>query len=110
MQSKDLQFKTDFQIVLGDEHSQAAEMTLAPGDAEGGENNRHRAADQWLFVFSGGGLAIVNGQHVPLREGTLLFIKRGQFRNTGSAPLRTVNFYVPPAYDEQGGPLPAGRP
>jgi hypothetical protein len=30
-------------------------------------------------------------------------------RNTGRAQLRTLNFYVPPAYRQNGDPLPRGR-
>jgi hypothetical protein len=48
MQHKHLQFGTGFRVVLGDEHSQAAQMTLGPGETEGGPDNRHRGADQWL--------------------------------------------------------------
>jgi mannose-6-phosphate isomerase-like protein (cupin superfamily) len=87
--------------VLPDEHSQAAQMTLAPGETEGGPENRHWGADQGLFVVSGAGEAVVNDERVELREGTLLLIQRGEtqeIRNTGQGPLRTLNVYVPPAY------------
>ena len=40
-------------VVLGDEHSQAAQMTLAAGETEGSPNNRHRGADEWAYVVSG---------------------------------------------------------
>lgn len=112
MQHKYLQFGQGFRVVLGDEHSQAAQMTLAPGEAEGGPENRHRGADQWLFVVSGTGLAVVSGERVELREGTVLLIQRGEtheIRNTGDAPLRTLNVYVPPAYTDDGEERPAGR-
>lgn len=112
MQHKHLQFGHGFRVVLGDDHSQAAQMTLAPGEAEGGPDNRHRGADQWLYVVSGTGLAVVNGERVELREGTLVLIQRGdahEVRNTGTAPLRTLNVYVPPAYTPGGDELPAGR-
>jgi mannose-6-phosphate isomerase-like protein (cupin superfamily) len=112
MQHKQLQFGKGFRVVLGDAHSQAAQMTLAPGDSEGGDDNRHSGADQWLFVHSGEGVAIVEGERVELREGTLLLIQRGdahEIRNTGSTPLKTVNIYVPPAYTKSGNELPAGR-
>jgi hypothetical protein len=33
LQHKRLQFWHGFKVVLGDEHSQAAQMTLAPGEA-----------------------------------------------------------------------------
>lgn len=113
MQHKHLQFGTGFKVVLGDEHSQAAQMTLAPGETEGGPDNRHRGADQWLFVVSGMGEAVVNGKKVPLRAGTLVLIQRGdihEIRNTGRGPLKTLNVYVPPAYTPAGNERPAGRP
>jgi mannose-6-phosphate isomerase-like protein (cupin superfamily) len=112
MQHKHLQFGTGFRVVLGDKHSQFAQMTLAPGETEGDAENRHRGADQWLYVVSGTGLAIVEGERVELREGTLILIERGdrhEIRNTGSKPLQTVNCYLPPAYTDDGNELPAGR-
>lgn len=112
MQHKHLQFGHGFRVVLGDEHSQAAQMTLAAGQAEGGPDNRHKGADQWLYVVSGTGVATVEGRRVELREGTLVLIQRGErheVHNTGEAPLRTLNVYVPPAYTEDGEELPAGR-
>ena len=112
MQLKHLQFGQGFKVVLGDEHSQAAQMTLTPGDTEGGPDNRHKWADQWLFVVAGVGEAIVEGERVELREGTLVLIQRGdrhEIRNLGKGPLRTLNFYVPPGYTPEGEELPAGK-
>src|SRR5215467_9928653 len=112
MQHKHLQFGHGFKVVLGDSHSQAAQMTLGPGESEGGPDNRHRGADQWLFVVAGTGEAVVNGERVELHEGTLVLIQRGdrhEIRNTGRVPLRTLNVYVPPAYSEEGEELPPGR-
>lgn len=113
MQRKHLQFGQGFRVVLGDRHSQAAQMTLGPGETEGGPDNRHGGADQWLYVVSGTGEAVVNGERVPLREGTLVLIQRGdrhEIRNTGRGPLRTLNIYVPPAYTAGGEERPAGKP
>jgi len=87
-------------------------MVIAPGDAEGDAHNRHRGADQWLYVLSGTGVATVNRRRYPLRPGTLMLIERGdehEVRNSGRTPLRTLNVYVPPAYDAEGGELPAGK-
>ena len=112
MQHKHLQFGQGFRVVLGDDHSQAAQMTLGPGENEGGPDNRHRGADQWLFVVGGEGEAIVEGERVSLREGTLVLIRRGEtheIHNTGRGPLKTLNVYVPPAYTAEGDELPAGR-
>jgi mannose-6-phosphate isomerase-like protein (cupin superfamily) len=111
-QHKHLQFGHGFRVVLGDEHSQAAQMTLGSGETEGGPENRHRGADQWLFVVDGEGEAIIEGHRVALREGMLVLIRRGEtheIRNTGRSPLRTLNVYVPPAYTPGGDELPAGR-
>ena len=112
MQHKHLRFGNGFRVVLGNKRSQAAQMTLGPGEAESGPDNRHKGADQWLYVVSGTGEAAVNGERVELREGTLVLIERGdthEVRNTGQGPLRTLNVYVPPAYTDEGEELSAGR-
>jgi mannose-6-phosphate isomerase-like protein (cupin superfamily) len=68
---KCLQFGHGFGVVLGDDHSQAAQMTLAVGETEGGHHNRHRGADQWLNVVSGEGVAFIDGDRVELHGGSL---------------------------------------
>jgi mannose-6-phosphate isomerase-like protein (cupin superfamily) len=112
MPHKQLQFGHGFRVVLGNDASQAAQMTLDPGETEGGPDNAHKGADQWLFVVSGTGTAIVEGKRIELRAGTLLHIPRGsahEIRNQGDTSLKTLNFYVPPAYTAGGEELPAGR-
>jgi mannose-6-phosphate isomerase-like protein (cupin superfamily) len=112
MRHEHLQFGLGFRVVPGNEHSQAARMTLGPGETEGGPDNRHKGADQWLYVVGGTGEAIVNDRRIELREGTLLLIERSdrhEIRNSGRGPLRTLNVYVPHAYTDEGDELPAGR-
>ena len=112
MKKKKLRFGEGFRVFAGNRASQAAEMVLAPGDEEGGSDNRHRGADQWLFVLSGSGVAVVNGRRHALSTGSLVFIERRekhQVKNTGRGLLRTLNFYVPPAYKTSGDPLPRGK-
>jgi len=112
MKRKQLRFGEGFRVAIGNRRSQAAEMVLPPGDSEGGPDNRHRGADQWLYVLAGSGAAIVNGKRHRLRAGSLLLIERGdthEIRNTGRTPLRTLNVYVPPAYTASGEELPRGR-
>jgi len=112
MQSKHLRFGQGFRPVFALRKLQAAEMVIAPGDGEGGADNVHRGADQWLYVVSGTGVAIVDGARRRLRAGSLLLVERGErheIRNTGRTPLKTLNFYSPPAYRDDGEPLPAGR-
>ena len=113
MRHKTLRFGRGFNVVLGNRKSQAAQMVLEPGDAEGNRENRHDGADQWLFVVSGTGVAQVNERRVALRAGSLLLIEHGdrhEIRNNGRGKLVTLNFYVPPAYSSQGDELRAGKP
>jgi mannose-6-phosphate isomerase-like protein (cupin superfamily) len=112
MKQAKLRFGKGFRVQLGNRGSQAAEMVLAPGDAEGDSDNRHRGADQWLFILSGTGMARVNERRYKLSKGSLMLIERGdehEIRKTGRGPLRTLNIYVPPAYRANGDPLPRGR-
>ena len=112
MRSKLLRFGKGFRVAFAVRKAQAAEMVIAPGDSEGGPDNRHRGADQWLYVVSGTGIAIVDARRVALKTGRLLVIERGErheIRNTGRAPLRTLNFYYPPAFDADGDPVGPGR-
>jgi mannose-6-phosphate isomerase-like protein (cupin superfamily) len=96
MPIKHLRFGKDFKVALSNARAQAATMVIAPGDCEGGPDNRHRGADQWLYVVSG----------------SLALIERGtthEIRNTGRTALVTLNVYVPPAYRADGEELPRGR-
>jgi mannose-6-phosphate isomerase-like protein (cupin superfamily) len=107
-----LKFGKGFRVRLGNRRSQTAEMVLAPGASEGSADNRHRGADQLLFIVEGHGRARVNKRRYALGPGSLLLIERGdehQIENTGRTLLKTLNVYVPPAYDAGGDPLPRGR-
>jgi len=113
MKIKHPRFGLGFKVLMGTRRGQAAQMTLAPGAVEGGPYNRHGGADQWLYVISGRGMAMIEGRQQALRAGTLLLIERGerhQIRNTGRTPLKTLNFYAPPAYTASGNELPAAKP
>jgi mannose-6-phosphate isomerase-like protein (cupin superfamily) len=112
MRKKRLRFGRGFRVALGNARSQAAEMVIPPGDAEGDPHNRHRGADQWLFVLEGEGMARINGRRHRLGPGTLVLIEKGdehEIRNVGEGMLRTLNVYVPPAYDRKGDELPRGK-
>ena len=112
MKKKVLRFGKGFRVAIGNRRAEAAEMVIAPGVAEGDPANRHRGADQWLFVLSGTGVATINDRRYRLRDNVLLLIEHGdrhEIRNTGQTLLRTLNFYVPPAYTKSGDELPRGR-
>ncbi len=110
---KTLRFGKGFRVALANRRTQAAEMVIEPAGAEGGPTNRHRGSDQWLFVVSGVGQARIEGRTYPLRSGSLLLIEHGdrhEIRNVGRAPLKTLNFYSPPAYRADGEELPRAKP
>lgn len=112
MKHKTLRMTPGFRVGPGNRRAQAAVMVIPPGDAEGDPSNRHRGADQWLYVIEGRGSALINGRRLPLKAGSLLLIEAGdrhEIKNTGRALLKTVNIYVPPAYDGSGEELPRGR-
>lgn len=113
MKRRLLRFGEGFRVPVTLARAQVAEMVIRPGGQEGGEENRHRGADQWLFVLSGRGEARVEGRKVALQRGVLLVIERGERHtivNTGRTLLRTLNFYSPPAFRADGSTRPAGRP
>jgi mannose-6-phosphate isomerase-like protein (cupin superfamily) len=113
MQRKHVKFGKGFKVAIGNARSQAAQMVLPSGATEGGPDNRHGGADQWLYVVSGSGIAIVNGRRCPLKAGSLVLIEHGdrhEIRNTGRGELKTLNIYLPPAYTAGGNELPPGRP
>jgi mannose-6-phosphate isomerase-like protein (cupin superfamily) len=112
MQHEQLQFRKGFRVSAGNKRSQGAVMVLGTGDSEGGPDNRHRGADQWLLVIEGSGACVINGHKLPLKSGMLVLIEAGdthEIRNTGRGLLKTVSIYVPPAYDADGEELAAGR-
>src|SRR5438874_11128474 len=112
MKRAQLDFKKSFRVIRGNARAQAAQMVIAPGKAEGDPRNRHRGADQWLFVVAGRGDAIVKRHRYKLVAGSLVFIARGErheIKATGRTPLRTLNFYAPPAYSMRGDPPPRRR-
>lgn len=112
MKSSRLPLTKGFHVGAGNERSQAASMVVPVGGCEGGPDNRHRGADQWLYVISGRGEAIVNGRKTELSAGMAVLIERGDFheiRNTGRTPLKTFNVYLPPAYTKAGDELPPGK-
>lgn len=62
---------------------------------------------------SGHGEAVINGHTHEIEPGSLVLIERGdrhEIRNTGRTPMKTLNFYAPPAYTAEGDELPAGKP
>jgi mannose-6-phosphate isomerase-like protein (cupin superfamily) len=102
-----------FDLLAATRSAQAAKMILRPKAASDSEpSNEHPHSEQWLFVVSGFGEAILGKSHrflrrVALSRNSLSLIEKGelhQIKNTGKRSLITINFYVPPAYDAEGEP------
>ena len=102
-----------FDLLVATREAQAAKMTLRPGAASDDEpSNEHPHSEQWLFVLSGKGQALVGKRRGALRRlelaaNSLLVIEKGelhQIKNTGRKSLDTINLYVPPAYNDDGEP------
>lgn len=103
-----------FELLVATRGAQAAKMTLRPGGTSDDEpSNEHPRCEQWLFVISGHGEAVVGKRRGALRRvslapNSLLLVEKGelhQIKNTGRRALVTINFYVPPAYNDDGEPL-----
>ncbi len=112
MEHASVRYAKGFHVLAGNGRSQAASMVVEPGESEGGKNNFHKGADQWLYVESGSGEAIVDGRVHPLSPGSLVLIAHGEkheIRNTGDVQMKTLNFYVPPAFTRDGEELPPAK-
>jgi quercetin dioxygenase-like cupin family protein len=91
MKSDQFSFRPGFRLSAGNARSQAAVMVLAAGGKEGGPDNYHRRADQWLLVLEGTGAAIINGHKTRLNPGKMVLIEAGdrhEIRNTGARSSR----------------------
>ena len=100
-----------FDVLASTRLAQAAMMILRAGAKSDAQlSNEHPRCEQWLFVISGFGVATIvprarSRRTVKLRPGSLLVIGRGelhQIRSLGDRPCRTINFYVPPGYTDEG--------
>ena len=98
--------RSHFKVVADGASSQAAMMTLKPGDSTSDRpENEHPKAEQWVYVISGAGRAKTSGRFLSLKQGSLLLIEKNephQITNTGKQPLVTLNFYAPAAYTPDG--------
>ena len=103
--------RSEFLPFLATKEGQAAYMQLPPGGTSDEEvSNEHPRCEQWLFVISGIGSAVVTSKggirrNVKLGRGSLLVIEQEelhQIKNTGRKPFTSINFYLPPAYRSDG--------
>lgn len=101
MEVMEVRSRGGFELLAKTGRGQTATMVLDPGGSTGGPHNRHEGSDQWLYVISGKGKAVVEGDTRRLEEGSLLLIEAGEaheISNSGESPLETFSIYSPPAY------------
>jgi mannose-6-phosphate isomerase-like protein (cupin superfamily) len=96
-----------FKVLHSTADAQAAIMTLRPGQDTGEVQNEHPKAEQWLYVISGSGQAIVGGKRRAVKDRSLMLIPKGaahQIKNTSRRQLlhRAETTGVPPAYTRSG--------
>lgn len=97
MKKKKIAPKEGWEVILETKRAKAATMILAPSDSTGGPDNRHPDSDQWLFVLSGSGEAIVEGEKSSLEKNMLLVVEANEaheIKNTGNGDLVTLNIYA----------------
>ncbi len=104
-------WKTEFDVIHTTRSAQIATMVLQPGEcSDESVRNEHPKSEQWVYVVSGSGTVTTTKRGARTRTtkvkaGDVVLIEkaeRHQIRNTGKTPLRTINLYVPPAYDADG--------
>lgn len=78
-------------------HTQVVLMSLKPGEDIGLEV--HKKIDQLLMFVQGTGEGNINGQKIPIKEGSFAFVPAGtphNFVNTGNTDLKLFTTYSPP--------------
>jgi mannose-6-phosphate isomerase-like protein (cupin superfamily) len=98
--------RAKFKVLADGASSQAAMMTLRPGDLSSEDpENEHPGAEQWVFVIAGSGRARTRSKSIAIKAGSLVLIEKNeshQITNTGRRPLVTINLYAPAAYTPDG--------
>lgn len=81
-------------------HVQLVLMTLAPREDIGEET--HDDGDQFIRCESGEGVAVLNGEEHPLKDGYAVVIPAGVLHNivntSDTEPLRLYTIYGPPEH------------
>ncbi len=92
---------TGFKILHTTRRSQAASMTLDPGESSSEKPNTHPESDQVLILLEGTLTAEVFGNCTEMKRGDAITVPSGtphKFTNVGSGHAVTFSVYSPPAY------------
>ncbi|MBD3264064.1 MAG: cupin domain-containing protein [Candidatus Omnitrophica bacterium] len=101
MKSYTVKPKESWEVPEGTKFSHGKIMVVEPHQSIGGPENRHEDNNQWVFVLSGHGEAIVSNKVIALKHHKLLLVEAGEnheIRNTSDETLETLNFYAPKEY------------
>ena len=88
-----------FRVLQRTPRSQAAVMTVAPGENAGPEEEHN--GDQIIYIVEGEALVRVQGKEYRASPGTLLTIPahtRHYVENPGRSPVFFLTVYAPPVY------------
>ncbi len=85
------------QVLETGEHTQVVIMSILPGEEIGEEV--HEKEDQVLYLISGSGECVLEGERQSYNTGDLVLVRAGtkhNFINTGSVDLKIITTYSPP--------------
>ncbi len=85
------------QVLETGKHTQVVIMSIPPGGEIGMEV--HPDTDQVLYLLSGSGKVILNGEEAAYEAGDVVLVNEGtqhNFVNTGTADLKIITMYSPP--------------
>lgn len=89
-------------VLITGKNTQLVLMTLQPGEEIGRET--HRDHDQFIRIEAGSGVAVLNGEEHPLRDGTAVVIPAGVEHNiinqSSKEPLQLYTLYSPPEHPD----------
>ncbi|HEX8141218.1 MAG TPA: cupin domain-containing protein [Pyrinomonadaceae bacterium] len=89
------------QVLFTTERSQLVLMAI-PAGAEIGEE-AHEGIDQVLAFVAGEGEAVIEGESLPVRAGSVVVVPSGTRHNfvaTGGSALKLYTIYTPPEHPE----------
>lgn len=95
--------ETGFKVLSDTGRSQFATVALEPQQKHGSAETINQDADQWLYVISGSGRAVVGEDAVELGPGALVLIEAGEpheIRNLGDTMLEAISICAPPEHQE----------
>jgi mannose-6-phosphate isomerase-like protein (cupin superfamily) len=89
------------QVLFTTEMSQLVLMSIPSGEEIGEEV--HRGVDQVLAFVAGEGEAVIEGESLPVRAGSVVVVPAGTRHNfvaTGNSALKLYTVYAPPEHPD----------